>query len=333
MTPQEELDLANLRYREIADELNRIRSQRQDIYNTAKDFINASPEKQAEASADMKRLLDMYSTLWTLEKNVASEIVWATERIAAAESAVRNAQESKPQPSVKRRETPKTSLPKWYTEEFIEKYGLIWPEEDVVYTDSNWVVYVPWAPENPVSLTIPVKYSNELPTRKPELTQDHIDQLVAINNMQPWTPQWTLTEWPKTTFWDYAKWAWNGFTDTFLNPQELTYWSSSRQPWYNIWANIWRLWTLASFARGARWFSPSGTSVPTAWTIPGRTITRAPTSLWSYAPAYRNITNTTAKFMNWRTLPENANKLFWDYANSSVWQNAPVLQTVERFLK
>lgn len=152
MTPQEELDLANLRYREIADELSRVRSERQQIANVAKDYINASPEQQANASAEMQNLVNRYNQLWTQESNIAWEIVWATERIAAAQSAVRNLQQPVQQSAGQKRRTvnpkptapnsaPVNTLPEWYTEESIAKYGLIGPqtEEDVIYT-YNWPI-------------------------------------------------------------------------------------------------------------------------------------------------------------------------------------------------
>lgn len=178
MTPQEELDLANLRYREIADELNRVRSERQQIANVAKDYINASPEQQANASAEMQNLVNRYNSLWTQENNIAWEIVWATERIAAAESAVRKLQEQQPvqQSAGQKRRTvttnppvtnsvPTNTLPKWYTEESIAKYGLIGEQAEPYPFPDN----VLWPIDTPIIETQPMPSSPILQWQRVEI--------------------------------------------------------------------------------------------------------------------------------------------------------------------
>lgn len=126
-----------------------------------------------------------------------------------------------------------------------QKRRTITPPEPTVNDGGNW-----W----PIITPVPF---DELP-----------ENIKRIIRNQPGNPFGSITEWPGIWVWDYLEWAWNGFTDTYLDPSEFVYQSNSRQPWYNFWANLWRAWTVWTIlAWGYRLAAPESTIwVTSAWT-------------------------------------------------------------------
>lgn len=259
MTPQEELDLANLRYREIADEFNRIKSERDQIAQVAKDYINATPEQQQNASAEMQNLVNRYNQLWTMRDNIQSEIVWATERIAAAESAVRKAQPTQQSAWQKKRVVkapnpaptpiPESIIPEGYTEESISQYGLIGPQEEPYPMPENTLE------QQPINVVLEEYVEGEtrpMPQQRLVWWRVNVRPTYWANTLTtPYvassTPNFLVTqsnnEWQdlynqyRTAYLrDWYRWVWNFFRGLWINPYNYPQWMNNvRNRLYASW--------------------------------------------------------------------------------------------------
>lgn len=220
---QVELDIANDNYAQLADRYNKY----QQLFQT---YASSSPEIQNRAAAAMWRALEDYYQ--TQEKMKAAE-----ERIAQAQNIMNNYNEiiaSQPvvQPAKRRiittqtpswelitQEVPNTianntvndwvvtvqnnRIPEGYTQEEINKYWLIWPQETIV---STWTPEVAWTWQSGTQSwwRIPTTTTNNS-FWWAGWTYNADGSMTSPNWQTKVYADWSISFWPVSTAQTYAK--------------------------------------------------------------------------------------------------------------------------------
>lgn len=287
---QLELGLANDEYAALADRYNKYK----ELFQS---YREASPETQDRAEEAMGRALDDFY-------NTEQKMHAAEDRIQQAQSVVNQysaaiaaAQQAAAQQTVWQRRRTYVSNPTPTPTPNIIPEGLTPPEEwwTPIYNDKWELAWWQWPLINLNQPQIS-PYWQELAERQKIYGKPQVNSSPAAITVDEWI-NWTLSQWKWIGPMDYIKWAWHGFTDTYMNPNAIVYEKRSNEPGYNIWAKWWVAWTVISLAAwwgGLKWLGWSSAgwttytvanswrgvyNTPNAW----KTVNRA----WSnYSPAY-----------------------------------------------